>query len=130
MFDFMDTWWCHTLDLPYSAPLCHFFNKYRVYFDNLHQELTCYRLALGLLRFLKGTGRKLLLGQKYSLISFKTSQEDVFQKEEFHGLVFWGWNSGWRKIHFFFMYWILNTIDFNTWLFLKSSIVRTLKAWI
>ena len=24
---------------------------YRVYFDNIHQELTCYRLVLGLLRF-------------------------------------------------------------------------------
>ena len=28
------------------------------------------------------TGHKLLLSQKYSLISYKTSQEDVCQKEE------------------------------------------------
>ena len=27
--------------------------KYRVFFDNLHQELTCYRLVFGLLRFFK-----------------------------------------------------------------------------
>ena len=74
-------------------------------------------------------GRKLLLGQKYSLVSFETSKEAVCQKEEFHDLVFWGCNSGWLRIHFFFMYWILNTIDFKTWLFLKSSTVSTLKTW-
>ena len=74
--------------------------------------------------------QKLLLGKKYSLIRLKTSQEAVCQKEEFHSLVFWGWNSGWLKIHFFFMDWILNTIDFKTWIFLKSYIIRTLKAWI
>ena len=29
--------------------------KYRVYSDNLHQELMCYRLVLGLLRFFKAS---------------------------------------------------------------------------
>ena len=42
-------------------------------------------------------GRKLLLGQKYSLVSFDTSKEAVCQKEEIHDLVFWGCNSGWLK---------------------------------
>ena len=29
--------------------------KYRVIFDNLHQELTCYSLVLGLLKFFKAS---------------------------------------------------------------------------
>ena len=60
------------------------------------------------------TGRKLLLGQKISTIKFRTSQEALCLKKEFHGLVFWGWNTVWLKIHFFSLYWILNTIDFKT----------------
>ena len=61
------------------------------------------------------TGRKLLLRQKYSLIR-KSGQEAVCQKEEFQVVVFWGWNSELLTIHFFFIYWILNIIDFKTWL--------------
>ena len=41
--------------------------KYRVYLDNLHQELTCYRLVLGLLRFFKAS----MLPQDWEQITFK-----------------------------------------------------------
>ena len=40
---------------------------YRVYFDNIHQELTCYRLVLWLLRFFKAS----MWPQDWEQITFK-----------------------------------------------------------
>ena len=41
---------------------------YRVIFDNLHQELTCYRLVLSLLRFLKAS----MWPQDWAQITFRS----------------------------------------------------------
>ena len=42
--------------------------NYRVFVDNLHQELTCYRLVLGLLRFFKAY----LWTQDWAQITFRS----------------------------------------------------------
>ena len=102
--------------------------KYRVIPDNLqHQEWMCYRDCFGTSVGPKGflhkhkTMWKCLFGQKYILIiGFKTSQETVCQKEEFQGLVIWGL-SGRLKIHFFFLYLVLNIIKFKIWLLPKFN---------
>ena len=50
--------------------------KYRVFFDNLHQELTCYRLVFGLLSFFKAS----MWPQDWVQITFKSEIHSCWNK--------------------------------------------------
>ena len=68
------------------------------------------------------TGRKLLLGQKHTEISFAVSQEEDFKKEELQDLVLWGGFPGYLRnvlldpVQIFFLKSLQLVIFFNAFI--------------
>ena len=68
------------------------------------------------------TGRKLLLGQKHTEISFTVSQEEDYKEEELQNLVIWGEFQGYLKnvlldpVQIFFLKSLQLVIFFNAFI--------------
>ena len=68
------------------------------------------------------TGRKLLLGQKHTEISFTVSQEEDFKKEELQDLVIWGGFPGYLRnvlldlVQIFYLKSLQLVISFNAFI--------------